>query len=312
MQFKYKKFAEEIVRFSPRQFENETKTADFIMQYLSVANIPTERQYFSTSIPRVLKELLEVDGTSIPVRACCFVSGIIRSKDSLVSSLIGSRFLIEQANINFNPRAIGISTSNHYFAPSLAINKNNLLQVMNAKEIRGEVEIERVEHVSSNILVGNTINPRVIYFAHYDSILTGAIDNASGVCVLMGMIMEQPELRQTCLFVFAGNEELSYDNPTYWGKGFRAFQEKYGELFVTAEKIMAVDCVGNGAPIITQDAHIVNISFPINNIETYQSKISSVYGDLDDLLKVYHSAEDTIDHLDEDWLRITAKELSAV
>lgn len=71
------------------------------------------------------------------------------------------------------------------------------------------------KHNSLNILVGNNINPKNIFFAHYDSVGIGATDNASGVGILMNIIINFPKSLRDNLFVFSGNEELSYDYPTY-------------------------------------------------------------------------------------------------
>ncbi len=54
-----------------------------------------------------------------------------------------------------------------------------------------------------------------LVFSHYDSISSGVIDNASGTALSLYLVINYPKLLEKTLFVFAGNEELSYDEPIY-------------------------------------------------------------------------------------------------
>lgn len=298
------KFVETLLSFSPRQLEGETRAANFIKSTLKEYDVPYQEQEFSTKIPRVTKAVLSIDGEELPCQASCFVSGKIEGKDAMVSSLIPSRFLIDRSNINFNPECPeSISCSNFYFAPSLAIPRDMVQKVLNAIDVEGEIGIEAAVHTSANIFVGNMENPKTICFAHYDSINKGAVDNGSGVAVLMDAILTKPESLQDTLYIFCGNEELSYDRPTYWGYGFRAFENEYPSLMKGAEKIIAIDSLGNGPTQVTQDPNLQYLAFPISALEELKEKIFVVFGDFHHLMSVYHSDADDMSGLEERYLR---------
>src|SRR6266446_4657729 len=218
--FDHIKFIEKLLEFSPRQGENETQTREFICSILDKEKIAYELEKFVTQLPKVEKASLIVDGKNISCEPTGFVSGQINNKHSLISSLISSQLTINQPNINFNPECDAISLSNFYFAPSLAVSKHDLPEILESRKISAELKVNPVEHESANILVGNTKNPKNILIAHYDCHKTGATDNASGVSVLMSLILGLPQTLKNTLYVFSGNEEISYDQPIYWGHGF--------------------------------------------------------------------------------------------
>jgi len=136
-------------------------------------------------------------------------------------------------------------------------------------------------------------------FAHYDSINLGATDNASGVAVLMSLIVDNAATLKDVLYVFAGNEELSYDNPTYWGHGYRAFEDKYIDLLNKAKEILVVDCVGNGKTIIYDDENSKYLAFPIKNIKSLSGKTKIISASFKKLMRVYHSDGDSIEELNQ-------------
>lgn len=306
--FDHLSFIENILSFSPRQGINEQKTATFLKDFLTKNDISFDVQEFLVDLPKEIEATLLADGKSIQCEPTSFVSGKIIGKHNLVSNLISTQPLIDLPNINFNPECESISKSNHYFAPSVAINKKDVAQVLAAKTVEGSVTVEPKQYQSANILVGNTENPNNILIAHYDSIKTGAIDNASGVAVLMALALDK-NLFDDSLFVFSGNEELSYDKPVYWGHGFRVFEAEYKKQLEQASKIFVIDCVGNGPTTIDQDPRIMKLAFPLTNIDRFASKVFLVSGDIDDLMTVYHSDEDTIEKLSEHYLREAAGEL---
>ncbi len=186
---------------------------------------------------------------------------------------------------------------------ALAVDRNALQKILNAKHVRGEVIVKPYEFESANILVGNRENSRVIVFAHYDSIETGAMDNASGVAVTMQALLPHPETLTETLYIFSGNEELSFDYPTYWGRGFREFEKKYMDIIQGCEKICVVDALGNGKTIVSQDKNITHLAFPIKNIKKRSDKIFLLYGDLEKLMRIYHSKGDTVEFLEEKYLK---------
>ncbi|MEN9557912.1 MAG: hypothetical protein RL141_281 [Candidatus Parcubacteria bacterium] len=187
-----------------------------------------------------------------------------------------------------------ISRSNHYFAPAVAVAKKDLPSILAATDVQGIVRVRSKTHRSANILIGNIKNPLTIFFCHYDSLGPGATDNAAGTTVLMKCAIDDPRLRERCLFVIAGNEELSYDRPVYWGHGYRVFEKQYPHLMQGAKRLVMVDCVGNGKTTIDRSKEMLSLSFPLAQFDRWQKKLYSLYGDADALWKVYHSEADTI------------------
>lgn len=287
-----------------RQFEGERAAAQFIKQELQVRDIAYIEEPFETRIPRVLLAQLTADGVSIPCIATSFVSGVIESNYALISSLTSSQRFLYDANINFNPRCRGsISRSNHYFAPSVAIAREDVGRVVCAERVQGEVRIEAVSHMSGHILVGNTTNPTAVVFCHFDSIGPGATDNASGVATLLATIVQRPDLLAHVLFVFDGNEEVSFDEPIYWGAGYRTFESRHQDLLEAANQILIVDCVGNSPTEEIQDPRIVSLAFPIDGRQRFSSKITLLAGSYDELMRVYQSDIDVPDVIQERYVR---------
>lgn len=290
-----------ILAFGKRQCENEQKTARFIKSLLKSNKIDFLVQKFDALVPKIKKAILEIDGNFIPCEGTGLVSGKI-SALKLLNSLESSQLYLYEPNINFNPKCPTISRSNFYFAPSLAISRQDKLKVINGRNIDAELKVILKKYISENLLVGNYKNPTNILFAHYDSLSTGATDNASGVAVMLNLLLENPQLLKQSLFVFCGNEELSYDQPIYWGHGYRVFEKKYLDLLFQTKKIFVVDCVGNGKTKIYSDPRILRNAFPIKNAQKLCQKIYIVDGDIDELMKVYHSDEDDIGRLYERYL----------
>jgi len=306
-EFNYLSFINNLINFSPRQLDGEKKTADFIISFLSKYGLKYHLHFFWTKVPKIEKATLKADGKKIDCKGCSFISGKIKDKDYLISSLIPSRFFLEKPNINFNPKCDGISLSNFYFAPALAVSKNDLSLILKTKKVEGEVKVRPVKYKARNILVGNLKNPKRICFAHYDSIEKGAIDNASGVAAIMAAIILHPEIIKNNLFVFSANEELSYDKPTYWGHGFREFENKFLKIMKGAKEILVVDCVGSGKTKIFKDENLIYLAFPIKNREKFKDKIKIVSEDLEKLTEVYHSDLDDIKRIKENYLMETVK-----
>jgi hypothetical protein len=279
-----------IIACSPRQLEGEKKTALLLKSMLEDNDLSFFSQKYLINIPKIQSAQLIVDGKALKdIQGCSIIGGKIKGKDAIVSSLIPSVQFLEKANINFNPSCQGISASNHYFAPAIAVNHQSLKKILQAKNVHGSVTVEKIKHTGENILVGNKKNPRTICFAHYDSINMGAVDNASGVAILLKAVLEEKFLLAETLFVFAGSEELSYDKPIYWGYGFRAFEKKYPSLLENAQKIVVIDCVGNGKTVVINDAKFLKLGFPIANVEKLSKKILMISADYEKLMTVYHS-----------------------
>lgn len=292
----------EIIKYKNRQGVELLEVQEYIQNILNINNIPFVLNEFKSVVPKC-EAVLIVDGLSVECRGCSYVGGKINSKSCILSSTIPSRFNLDNTNINFNPYSDAVSCSNFYFAPAIAVSRNDISKIINAKNIEGEVKVEKIETNVAHILVGNLKNPKNIIFAHFDSISIGAIDNASGVAVALSAIIQNPEILKESLFVFDPNEELSYDKPTYWGHGFRVFEEKYSNLFDKAEKIIPIDCVGNGPVVVDSNPEIIYLAFPIKEFDKYKNKMITIYSDIDQLMTVYHSDADVLSNLDENRLK---------
>lgn len=298
-----------LTNLGERQGLTTLKAADLITSILRDANVSYTTEMIETFLP-VATSHLTADDVVVDSAPTSYVGGEIAGVSSLVSSLIPTRYLIDVPNINVNPRSTALSRPNFYFAPSLAVRRGDVPKLLEAKEVRGEVEVTKTAFSLPQILVGNTTNPKAIVFAHYDSIGPGAIDNASGTAACLALVCEEPQLLETTLFVFDPNEELSYDKPTYWGHGYRVFEERYGSLLAEASRIIAVDCVGNGAPQVIDDPAILNLAFPIKSLPELLGKIVTIGGDIDMMMEVYQGDTDLPELLTEDSLR-AAKDLTA-
>lgn len=295
-------FLKSLVAIHHRQLENETKAAFLIMQTLENYSVEYKKHFFPTEIPDFKSSKLLVDGKIIPSTPTSFVSGKIHGKDNIVSSFIAQTDIHSESNINFNPHCHGISRANHYFVPSLAVGADDIQKIIDAKKVEGEVKVIRTKHTSLNILVGNTKNPKTVLFCHYDSFGPGAIDNASGTTILMKLAIDHPETYADTLYVIGGNEELSYDKPTFWGRGYRMFEKKYFQVLKNAKQIFVVDSLGNGKTIINQDPELLFLGFPIKSLDKWLHKIYMVYGDIHDLFSVYHSEMDTVEKVKPEYL----------
>ncbi|MDP3057473.1 MAG: M28 family peptidase [bacterium] len=301
-QFNILQFISNFIKFSSRQGENEKKAAKLIISVLDKNKISYSVHEFSTKIPLSKKASLFANGKKINCKSCSFVSGKINDKEHLISSLTPSVCFLELPNINFNPKCLDISLSNHYFAPAIAIYRKDLQKIIKANKITGEVKVTPYKYQSQNILIGNQKNPEVIVFAHYDSIGKGATDNASGVAVLMKSIIDHPETLSKTLYVFSGNEELSYDKPTYWGHGYREFEKKYKNILEKSKKIIVVDGVGSGKTNIYRDKNMIHLTFPIKSVKKLENKIIVLLGDFEKIMTVYHSDSDNISQLNIKYL----------
>ncbi|HBC44933.1 TPA: hypothetical protein DCZ81_02080 [Candidatus Collierbacteria bacterium] len=274
-----RKIIMDLCKFSPRQGENEVRTAQYLENFLTQRKINFTSQYFKTEIPNVIHAELYLDGQRIPCLGKSFVGGMITSKDQ----------------IDFSPYSDYIETITFRPIPTVAISRTNAKFLEKANHVRGEVVVEKYLFQSRNILVGDTINPKKIIFAHYDGLGGGAVDNAGSVAICLELLIENPELLSENLFVFAGNEELSYDSGDYWGKGYREFENEYLTLLKSALEIVVVDGVGVSPPVIvSEDREDV---FPINHFDEFSSKITWLSSIQSEVLKCYHCLEDTLDKL---------------
>ena len=134
---------------------------------------------------------------------------------------------------------------------------------------------------------------------------SGARDNASGVAVALNLITENRELLDTTLVVLAGNEELSFDYPIYWGRCFREFKRENSELLKNSSTILVIDSVGDGSPSVVKDPGLVKLAFPIGDVPEILEKTSVITGNFDGLMEVYHSSADLPELLQPKYLKET-------
>lgn len=292
-----------LTELGERQFAKETAAAKYLQRILRDTDTPFTLQPFVTHVPRIIRATLTADGASIATYATSFVGGDINDAHGLLSSLLPPEHSSRDANINFNPASNVISRSNHYFAPSLAIARGDVSAVLAAKKVHGEVRVKRQRHNSMNILVGNRRTPKHIFICHYDSLGPGATDNAAGVATLLALAIKTPELLAHTLLVFSGNEELSYDEPYYWGHGYRVFARAYARTLTSCSTIAVVDCVGNGKTTIDRSPDMLKLALPIPSLNRLLPKVVAIYGSSEKLFHVYHSAADTIDQVEERHLK---------
>lgn len=266
---------------------------DYICKVFDRYEVPVIIEKFDTYIPVVKKTTLSIDGKKESCIGCGMTSGEIPTAN-IASSLMSSSFLIDTPTIYINPKCPVASPTNFSFAPSIAVSPKTAKTLLSAKSARASLEVIKQKTPANFLLVGNSINPRTIIFSHYDSLGPGAIDNASGTAVALTTSLrcfKEGVLNET-LFVFDGNEEISYDYPTYWGHGYRVFEERYAQVLENAKKVFVVDCVGNGVNKFIQDDKILKLAFPLKNIAKIKDKTFLLSGDFDDLMTVYHSEKD--------------------
>ena len=279
-----------------RQLGQEIKASKLLMAELEKYKVKYKVQYFPTKVPLIKAASLRADKVKINAKGSGFVSGLIKNKFKLATPIISPLKKV-QPNINYNPKCAAISQSDFYFVPALAINKKDVSRIKKARYVEGEIKVLAQKHRSLNILVGNLTNPKNILFAHYDSIGPGAIDDASGIAVLLRLIIDYPKLEKDNLFVLAGNEELSYDTPYYWGRGYRAFEKKYGLLLQNARKILIVDGIGSDKPLVSKKMSMIRPCFPINKMKKYQNKTNVIFSTYDFIETVYHSELDKVNNI---------------
>ena len=306
-----KKILIDITKFGFRQFENELKTRKYILDLLKKSRIEFKIQNFYVELPKYEKYFLIIDKKKVKCYPSTLSSGYIKDKTKLHNSLVDFENLVDEPNINFNPLCKDISLPTIYKSPALSIGSKDVIKLLNAKRVLGYVKTKRARVKVPNIIVGNLHNPKNIIFTHYDSLFKGAIDNASGVAICLYLLKNNKFILANNLFVFSGNEELSYKRPIYWGFGYRMFEKEYLEVLRKAEKILVVDSVGHTAPKLIKDQKIIELGLPLKNLK----KLNNVYmisGDIKKLMDVYHSDLDNIKLIKDKFLYETYRALLKV
>lgn len=316
---------ESICQFSPRQGEGERHTAQYIKELLATKQIACISQFYRTSIPIILAAELTVGDQMYrtpTIAGCSFVSGTIEP----TSPIVDARGSSSEGNamgtslLACNPQCLEASQANFYSVPAIAIPPWIQERIVtNNIPFHGKVDVMLQEHTSENILVGNVQNPRAIVLTHYDSIGYGALDNASGVAVVLSCLQRFRERLQDTLFALCGSEELSHERNPYHGYGYRIAEQGYLAAFENADSIHIVDSVGNRPPKIIEEKasnsqedrelfeRALSAAAPLHHSTHWRNKIR-IYGGDDipmGMFTVYHSNLDNGDMLREDFLEQT-------
>lgn len=287
----------ELERLAPRRFDNEKLARGLIKRKLTSYGVDFQTQPFNNHLPQFTGFRLTADGETIECMPTAFRSGEIEGKPLISSMSVSGRYY-EWPNINFNPYSDVFSLATFYRAPSLAIKRKDVQRIVDAEIVEGRVKMTKKPHRCENIIAGNTKNPRNVLIAHTDSVLSGALDNASGTALLLELTKKGAKEN---MFVFSGCEELSFDEPIYWGRGYRILEQQFRRTMAASRRVIVVDMVGSSSPTLITDKTIRLAAFPIKDQKLFErSCILSVGGH--EWMPVYHSNSDKTDLIKERYL----------
>ena len=285
-------FIKKLSAISPRYGVDEMKAAKIITGEFKDNNISFVEEKYESSVPRITSAKLLIDNIEVPCIGSSFKGGLISKQSDVLSSSHTNEISVV------------------YFSdePTVTVSKKDLLRISFANEIKGEVRVVEEKYTTENILVGNNTNPETIIFAHYDSIIgPGAVDNAAAVALLIELIKQNVKLLTSHLFVFIGNEEISYDRAlTYDGHGFRVFSSAHTDLINLAQQIIVVDGIGVSTPTFSQEG--LELVFQLENLTEISQKVFWLQNDQALVLQNYHSLSDTVDKINPIYLE-EAKDL---
>ncbi len=287
----------QLIQYAPRQGRGERLSRRFIKEILRVQGIKFYEQKFTVKIPYVVKSSLMADGITIEHCPSCFVSGKIGPDFKLVDTYT-QFYRGKKPVIAFNSRSAVVSCHTFFKSPAVTIAPKDVRRIKNARQVKSEVIIELRQEEAANLLTGESNTPQNVVFTHYDSVGPGAVDNASGVAVVLELLKTHPELLKNNLFVLSGNEELSDDRPIYWGFGYRKFAEFYRQAIRVAKKLIVIDSVGKGKTQILKDRELIKEGFPLKNLSRYLPKTYFVAGNLNKLMPTYHSSLDNLNNIE--------------
>jgi len=286
-----------------RQGQKEKDAGDFLTTMLVRNHLPFVCEPFETVYPTFPSWILEVDHQSISSQPTCFVGGQSDARPRILSSLDSFDGDIGVPIINHNPDCPHVISRPHcYPSLALAVCTDDLPSIISGTLFHLAADVRKTIHQSRNILVGNLENPRRILFAHYDSLGPGAVDNASGVVILLHALLTTPEISQKDLCIFVGNEEISFDTPCHWGHGYRMFESGHRDQLCTAKQLVVIDCVGHERAEFLHDLDLLRMGLPLQDIEQYLGKTMALTASFAKLMAFYHSPMDTIDQIYPEYL----------
>lgn len=309
MKVMWKVIINNLFKLCPIKGKKAIKAAKFIINLLEKYNIGYDIQKITNYIPSG-KSKLKIDGENIECIPACFISGKIEEKN-IVSNILPLENL-ESPLISFNPYCKEFSLVSFYFTPSINIRGKDVKKIIVAKEIKGKVKIKKEKIKAINISVGNIKNPKNLIISHYDTVLNGAVDNLSGISVMLDIIINKKEkILKNNLFVFCGSEELSYNKPIYWGYGYRKFEEEFFDVFIKTKNIFVIDCIGFDKPYINKDEKLNFEAFPISNFQKIKNKIHLITSitskNMKNFYSFYHSNLDVPTLLKEEYMENSIK-----
>lgn len=261
-----------LIKQYPIRGKKEKEVIRTISKILEENNIYFEIQKFKNTIPNG-KSRLYIDGKEIESIPASFVSGKIEEKNLISNIIIKENF--NTPSISYNPYCKDFSLATFYFSPSINIRREDVKKVLDAEVIEGYVKIKKERYKTGNILIGNTKNPKILIFSHYDTVLNGVVDNSTSISTLLDIILSKKtrdKILKEVLIVLSGSTELSYDKPYYWCYGYRVFEKENLDVLIKSKKIFVVDCIGFDKCSIIYNNDLVYEAFTLLNFEKIKNK----------------------------------------
>ncbi|MCE4610385.1 MAG: M28 family metallopeptidase [Desulfurococcales archaeon] len=170
---------------SPRRGHRAEKAGDVIVDILSREGVSLEVIKMPVTVPR--PRIVKAEGvpSGVDMEPNCFEGGVVDG--SVIVSSLAVREDFNLPNINYSPYSDEVSLATFYPRASVAVSRKSL-PLIAGREVRITVEVEREGYLDRIIVVGDTESPRTIVATHYDSVLNGAVDNASGVAVVLAAL----------------------------------------------------------------------------------------------------------------------------
>jgi len=276
--------------FTPRFWENEVKTANYIKKVLEWYWLKYYTQKYNVSYPKWENYWLFVDWEMLEVLPCWFKSGEFKNNFKIIDSS-NLELSSEKSIISYNSKCDFVSTPVIYENTALAVKKQDIEKIKTAENIYGFLEVSKYDFIWENIFLGNIQDPKKIIFCHYDSFWWGALDNWTWTSLLL-LLSKKLDL-SNYLIVFAGSEEISLENTDeYWCYGYRKFEEKYLSLMEKTKEIIIFDSFGYKENEIIADKNILKEAFLIKN-KNLLDKVKMYASKFEYILENYHTPADT-------------------
>jgi len=280
---------------APRFWENEIKSANYVKNILYSLKIPFIVQNYEVSYPHWEEYFLKVDNEFLEVLPCWFKGWYFinnfKLEDSSSLEPVYDNFVIA-----YNNKSNNISTPIIYPNLWLAINKNDVNKVKNAKIVEWYLKVSKYNFTGENILVWNLKEPKKILICHYDSFWGWSLDNWTWTALLLSLVKEIDLTNY--LILFAWSEEISLDEyEKYWCYWYRQFEKEYSFLIESAKEIIIFDSFWYKKNEIITDINILKEAFLIENTNILP-KVKMYASKFEYILENYHTPSDTPDKID--------------